>query len=1682
MYFKKFMKRIPYFIKKSTEKKRIPALGFFHKLLLFPLVCFYTFAQAFSLLFLSSYRSFHFEAKRHRNGTYKHSYHKHLQLKESVQAYALCFGLAIIALIYIADFSAVTFYRTPWFTKSASAAVKTWDGGGIDNNWNTPENWDLNTAPLTTDTVVFDGTTSSKSVTINTAVTIAGITIDSDYGGVITQAATLAVGTSGFVQNGGTFTGATQSISDTGPLTLNTGSTFTSTSGTLTLSGDLTVQSGVTFDDNGGTLEFSGTSNTGADVNTSLTLNNIIVHKTTSLRRVTIATGDTLVAEGVLTLTDGAVYTGTIEAQTTINNTGADDFDGGDGIIHWTGTSTQTITLAESGDFLPGLILDNPNATIQGTMGFQGDVTLNAGEIDSDTYSSMRFYKDLTLNVGGTYTAAETTLLGENWDNNGGTFDANEGTVVLAQFSTQTHNNHVITGDNTFYNFTRDYSDYTGYIQFGAGDTQTFTREAVIGLGVSSTDGITRSTRLPVYSTSSGTPAELHFDGDVLFFDAALTDINNTSAEFDCRLRCVDISGNTNIDFSESIEIYVSEISSETSEDGDTATFTVYLTSRPQNDVTIPVVSSDTSEGTVSTALLTFTSANWETEQTVTVTGQNDADNDGLVSYTIQLGSTSSTDTRFNGINPDDVAVKNQDDDTATTAFEFEQISDFDEEDIKDTTSTTIGAFYPWGNGLVSFYHDMDDYNNSIYIDLTASKIKPGCKIDIGGTVYTFVQVVDEATLGYSAELTRDNILPLDIYDELALLDGEITVDSITCMENQDGTVKLNDDFINVEQFVDTEIYAKTADATREHIFFPNAADNTVNILDVATSTLITTAVGNDPRGIALDSSRNNLWIANYDDDTITVVDADTGSYHFGTIGASTFAASNMPITVGYDVAHDAIWVGSYFDDTLLQYDPSDGSLDTTLDPDAAINAITYDSTHEDIWATWNYYGYMVKVHDTAFANGTVTDSKYPLPIIYEWADETIYDSTRDMLWTVDGALLSAVEIGFLTAVRTSDGEPMGLYEVGQHPLDVQVNTARNEIWTVQDEEGSFSIVDPTNGRLKKEKSNTVEYADSLIFDADGAAWVGDTWNQTLDKVIPDGVPADTYFTFSSNATSQLDVSAKTSIDAATVTETLNGQHAYYSVSFDGGDSYKVWGSWRAIASNKNSDHGGTEGNWYYRDNASVWTAASPNNKSAAISAAVAAGANNQMDSTEMSALVNTDWAASGGFDAGVTATLDLAATLYTDDPFDTPTVGKVAFTFDGGGGPANTAPTAASVTASQVADDSGDVSFSFQADDADDDDTVEALVEYNIGAGWEKATISTTDDNTTATFGDPEIDNTNAYPIGEAAGYILTSSGANTVSSIWNSMTDEPAADVPDALIRITPYDGTDIGTAVESAAFALDNTAAPIDETNTAPTFSGSLSSVSFFAGDTVANVFDLDSYFSDAEDPILSYSVTGNTDITITVSNGEVTMTSSEDYIGTEEVYFVATDSGSLTAQSNAVLVSVTEPDDDSDSEIVHYSTGTNKGRGIIRLFNQDHLLMASWEAFHVGGVLPRLAEIKNDIYVFAVKKRSGSSVRVYDTLGTLITSKRLSPKLHWRRMAVGNLNTTKNTEEVVVSSKRGSSIYLKAYSFNIEDNKFHLLKRSMYKYIRRDYRLKIRNKKIIAIINGKGKEVYRWEPFK
>lgn len=130
-----------------------------------------------------------------------------------------------------------------------------------------------------------------------------------------------------------------------------------------------------------------------------------------------------------------------------------------------------------------------------------------------------------------------------------------------------------------------------------------------------------------------------------------------------------------------------------TSEDGTTTTFDVMLGTQPTADVTVSLTSSDSTEGEVSPATLTFTTTDWDTPQTVIVTGVQDTDVVALidyedVDYQINLAS-SSTDADYSSLSSS-VALTNVNTDDPPPSFSIDDVSVAEGDSGTTTASFTV--------------------------------------------------------------------------------------------------------------------------------------------------------------------------------------------------------------------------------------------------------------------------------------------------------------------------------------------------------------------------------------------------------------------------------------------------------------------------------------------------------------------------------------------------------------------------------------------------------------------------------------------------------------------------------------------------------------------------------------------------------------------------------------------------------------------------------------------------------------------------------------------------------------------------------------------------------------------------------------------------------------------------------
>ena len=133
--------------------------------------------------------------------------------------------------------------------------------------------------------------------------------------------------------------------------------------------------------------------------------------------------------------------------------------------------------------------------------------------------------------------------------------------------------------------------------------------------------------------------------------------------------------------------------STEVDESGTTDTFTVVLDAQPTSNVVITLSSNDGSEISIPSSL-TFTPANWDTAQTVTVTGVDDSVIDGTITSTITVAvDDANSDNDFDAVANQTVSVDTTDDDVAGfTVDEFEGSTEVDESGTTDTFTIVLDA------------------------------------------------------------------------------------------------------------------------------------------------------------------------------------------------------------------------------------------------------------------------------------------------------------------------------------------------------------------------------------------------------------------------------------------------------------------------------------------------------------------------------------------------------------------------------------------------------------------------------------------------------------------------------------------------------------------------------------------------------------------------------------------------------------------------------------------------------------------------------------------------------------------------------------------------------------------------------------------------------------------------------
>lgn len=313
--------------------------------------------------------------------------------------------------------------------------------GTTSADWNNGANWAGGSAPGSGDTALFVAAFSNPC-NINTNANVAGIDIESGYNSTITQntGQTLTIGSSGYSQAGGTFTGGNSTIDLNGTFTLS-GGTLTATTGAMFFSGHWTHTGGGIFDNNGGTVRFDSSVGRNFNVDTSETFHNLVVQASNNSVEWNISPEDTVIVDGTFTWNSGRIDDGTIDVNGDLviasNNI---DGDQNDNTVLLSGSGPQTCTF-NGGGRVDNLTINNSSATCTsagtGTVRVGGNLNLTAGKFELEGHNLTVVGTTFAIGASGIFQLQGSETVNQVPDTNSGTvvYDGTSGPYTIKDWT-----------------------------------------------------------------------------------------------------------------------------------------------------------------------------------------------------------------------------------------------------------------------------------------------------------------------------------------------------------------------------------------------------------------------------------------------------------------------------------------------------------------------------------------------------------------------------------------------------------------------------------------------------------------------------------------------------------------------------------------------------------------------------------------------------------------------------------------------------------------------------------------------------------------------------------------------------------------------------------------------------------------------------------------------------------------------------------------------------------------------------------------------------------------------------------------------------------------------------------------------------------------------------------------------
>ena len=211
--------------------------------------------------------------------------------------------------------------------------------------------------------------------------------------------------------------------------------------------------------------------------------------------------------------------------------------------------------------------------------------------------------------------------------------------------------------------------------------------------------------------------------------------------------------------------------------------------------------------------------------------------------------------------------------------------------------------------------------------------------------------------------------------------------------------------------------------------------------------------------------------------------------------------------------------------------------------------------------------------------------------------------------------------------------------------------------------------------------------------------------------------------------------------------------------------------------------------------------------------------------------------------------------------------------------------------------------------------------------------------------------------------------------------------------------------------------------------------------------------------------------------------LTWTPGQEDAGTYDITFQVTDNENTVNQNIVIIVVDVESEEQvEDIEVgdIQSLVSRKKGKGNVKIVRKNGETHCTIRAFPKGGAIAKLVKLQETDYVSVVKNKSGSTIHIYDLNCQIVEKKRLSPKLHPRRMATANFAGNKVSDEIAVSARRNGGIHVKIYRYVVSTDTWKLKRYQRFGKVPARYILKVTTKNNILIKRKTdGKKLHKWK---